>query len=228
MRIKASYVLFLTLATSCTAFGAGGGPSMPSSSPSLQTREPPTPEEQARAAYNSAIRGVEKGDELLADAARQTDARKLEKLTKKAGDAYAGAARKFAKAVEVRPGMYEAWNYLGYCHRKMGNFDAALSAYDRALALKPDYAEAVEYRGHAYLGLNRLSEAKDAYLSLFASNRKLAASLLGAMQQWVGEHRGGAGVDPGSFDAFASWVNERSAIASQTASLTREGANSAW
>ena len=228
MRIKASYVLFLTLAASCTAFGAGGGPSMPSSSPSLQTREPPTPEEQARAAYNSAIRGVEKGDELLADAARQTDARKLEKLTKKAGDAYAGAARKFAKAVEVRPGMYEAWNYLGYCHRKMGNFDAALSAYDRALALKPDYAEAVEYRGHAYLGLNRLSEAKDAYLSLFASNRKLAASLLGAMQQWVGEHRGGAGVDPGSFDAFASWVNERSAIASQTASLTREGANSAW
>ena len=228
MRIKASYVLFLTLATSCTAFGAGGGPSMPSSSPSLQTREPPTPEEQARAAYNSAIRGVEKGDELLADAARQTDARKREKLNKKANDAYAGAARKFAKAVEVRPGMYEAWNYLGYCHRKMGKFDTALAAYDRALALKPDYAEAVEYRGHAYLGLNRLSEAKDAYLSLFASNRKLAASLLGAMQQWVGEHRGGAGVDPGSFDAFASWVNERSAIASQTASLTREGANSAW
>jgi tetratricopeptide (TPR) repeat protein len=228
MRINASYVLLLTLATSCTAFGAGGGPSMPSSSPSLQTREPPSPEEQARAAYNSAIRGVEKGDELLADAARQTDARKQEKLHKKAGDAYAGAARKFAKAVEVRPGMYEAWNYLGYCNRKMGKFDAALAAYDRALALKPDYAEAVEYRGHAYLGLNRLAEAKDAYLSLFASNRKLAASLLGAMQQWVGEHRGSVGMDPASFDAFASWVNERSAIASQTASLTREGVSTAW
>jgi tetratricopeptide (TPR) repeat protein len=227
MRIKASYVLFLTLAASCTAFGAGGGPSMPSSSPAMQTREPPSPEEQARAAYNSAIRGVEKGDELLADAARQSDARKQEKLRKKATDAYAGAARKFAKAVEVRPGMHEAWNYLGYCNRKMGRFDAALAAYDRALELKPEYAEAVEYRGHAYLGLNRLPEAKAAYLSLFASNRKLAASLLGAMQQWVGEHRGGAGVDPGSFDAFASWVDERSAIASQTAALTREGA-STW
>jgi hypothetical protein len=46
------------------------------------------------------------------------------------------------------------------------------------------------------------------------------------MQQWVAEHRGSAGLDPGSFDAFASWVNERSAIASQTAALTREGASS--
>ena len=227
MRIKTSHVLFLTLIASCTAFGAGGG-SAPSSLPSVQSREPPSPEEQARAAYNTAIRGVEKGDSLLADAARQTDERKQEKLRKKAVDAYEGAARKFARAVEVRPGMYEGWNYLGYCHRKMGKFDAALTAYDRALSLKPDYAEAVEYRGHAYLGLNRLPEAKQAYLSLFGSNRKLAASLLGAMQQWVGEHRGGAGVDAGSFDAFASWVNERSVIASQTASMTREGASHAW
>ena len=228
MRIKTSHVLFLTLIASCTAFGAGGGPSTPSSLPSLQSREPPSPEEQARAAYNTAIRGVEKGDALLADAARQTDPRKQEKLRRKADDAYAGAAKKFARAVEVRPGMYEAWNYLGYCNRKMGKLDAALAAYDRALSLKPDYAEAVEYRGHVYLGQNRLPEAKQAYLSLFASNRKLAASLLGAMQQWVGEHRGGAGVDAGSLDAFASWVDERSVIASQTASLTREGASQAW
>lgn len=229
MRTKASYVLLLALTASWTAFGAGGGPSMPSSPPSMQTREPPSPEEQARTAYNTAIRGVQKADELQADAARQTDARKQQKLRKKADDAYAGAARKFSKATEYRPGMHEAWNYLGYCNRKLGKFDAALAAYDRALSLKPDYAEAVEYRGHAYLGLNRLAEAKDAYLSLFASNRKLAASLLSAMQQWVGERRGAAGaVDAGSFEAFASWVSERSAIASQTAALTREGAGTAW
>jgi tetratricopeptide (TPR) repeat protein len=227
--LNRTLLLTAALAASWTAFGAGGGPSMPSSSPSMQTREPPSPEEQARTAYNTGVRAVEKGDELLADAARQSDARKQEKLRKKAVDSYAGAAKKFARATEFRPNMYEAWNYLGYSNRKQGKFDAALAAYDRALSLKPDYAEAVEYRGHAYLGLNRLTEAKDAYLSLFASNRKLAASLLSAMQQWVGEHRGNAGgVDPGSFEAFASWVNERSTIASQTAALTREGANTAW
>ena len=37
-----------------------------------------------------------------------------------------------------------------------------------------------------------------------------------------------AGVDGATLDSFASWVNERSAIASQTAALTREGAAAAW
>jgi tetratricopeptide (TPR) repeat protein len=186
----------------------------------MQSRQPLSPEELARTAYNSGVRAVEKGDGLMADAARQTDARKQEKLRHKAVDAYAGAAKKFLRATELRPGMFEAWNYLGYSHRKLGKYDAALAAYDRALSLKPDYAEAIEYRGHAFLGLNRLPEAKQAYLALFGSHRKLAASLLAAMQQWVGEHRDDA--------EFASWVSERSAIASQTAALTREGAESAW
>lgn len=224
-----SLVLALSLMGSWTAFGAGGGPSVPSGSPSLEAREPPSPEEQARAAYNQGVRNVEKADELVADAARQADARKQEKLRKKAHDGYAGAIKKFVRATELRPGMYEAWNYLGYSHRKLGHYDLALAAYDRALTLKPGYAEAIEYRAHAYLGLDRLAEAKEAYLTLFASNRKLAASLLTAMQQWVGEHRGNAGsLDPGSVDAFASWVSERGTIASQTAALTREGASSAW
>lgn len=215
-----SLVLALALSVSWTAFGAGGGPSSPASSPAMQTREPPSPEEQARTAYNAGVRGVEKGDDLLADAARQTDTRKQEKLRRKALDSYAGAAKKFARATDLRPGMFEAWNYLGYANRKQGRFDDALAAYDRALKLKPDYAEAIEYRGHAFLGLHRISEAKEAYLTLFGSNRKLAASLLAAMQQWVGEHRDDV--------EFAAWVSERSAIASQTAALTREGMDSAW
>ena len=108
-------------------------------------------------------------------------------------------------------------------------YDDAIAAYDRALALKPDFAEAIEYRGHAYLGLNRLADAKDAYLTLFSANRKLAGQLLAGMQTWVGEHRGNPeGVDGAALEAFASWVNERSAIASQTAGLTREGASAAW
>jgi tetratricopeptide (TPR) repeat protein len=125
--------------------------------------------------------------------------------------------------------MYQAWNYLGYAQRKLGNYQDALTAYDRALSIKPGYAEAIEYRGHAYLGLNRLSEAKESYLALYASNRKLAGSLLTAMQEWVGAHRAdAAGVDVGMLDSFASWVSERSKIAGQTVGLTREGATSAW
>jgi len=219
--------LILFFATTCTAFGAGGGPA-PGPSP-MQTREPLTPEEQARNDYNAGVRLVEKADELSAGATHQADEHKKAKARSKAEQAYTTAMKKFSNATQLQPSNYQAWNYVGYTNRKLGKYDAALAAYDRALKLKPDYAEAIEYRGHAYLGLNRLPEAKTAYLSLFAGNRQLAATLLAAMQEWVGEHRGNAeGVDGPTLESFASWVSERSTIASQTAALTRDGAVSAW
>jgi len=224
--IKPLAATFL-FALACTAFGAGGG-SMPSSG-SMRSTPSLTPEEQARVFYNEGVSAIEKADELAADAARQDDPKKQQKALGKARSAYGNALKKFVRATGLSPSMYQAWNYMGYSNRKLGNYQAALEAYDRALSLKPGYAEAIEYRGHAYLGLNRLSEAKEAYLTLFAGNRKLAAQLLAAMQAWVGEHRGNAaGVDGASLEAFASWVSERSAIAAQTASLTREGASARW
>jgi len=212
-------LIAITLFVTVPTFGAGGG-SMPSGGmSSMQSREPRTPEDQARDQYNSGVRLVEKADKLAADASHQ-------KSVEKAGKAYDSALKKFVRAAELDPAMYQAWNYVGYANRKLGNYEAALAAYDRALRLKPDYAEAIEYRGHAYLGLNRLSEAKDAYLSLYSANRKLAAQLLAGMQEWVGSHREHSdGLD---VDSFAAWVSERSAIAAKTASLTREGAGAAW
>ena len=124
--------------------------------------------------------------------------------------------------------MYEAWNYLGYCNRKLGKYDAALAAYDRALQLKPDYPEAIEYRGHAYLGFNRLSEAQGRLPRAVRVESQAGGPLLAAMQAVDGRPSRQRPAWTGSFDSFASWVSERSAIASQTASLTREGANAAW
>jgi tetratricopeptide (TPR) repeat protein len=220
-----SIALILLLTTTCTAFGAGGGPSPGP----MQTRDPLTPEDQARNEYNAGVRLVEKADRLSTDAMHQADERRKAKALSKAGQSYAAAMKKFVHATQLQPSNYQAWNYVGYTSRKLGRYEDALAAYDRALRLKPDYAEAIEYRGHAYLGLNRLAEAKSAYLALFAGNRQLAATLLTAMQTWVGEHRSNAaGVDGATVESFASWVTERSSIASQTASLTREGAAFAW
>lgn len=227
MHKSLTQIVILLLASTCTAFGAGGGPS-PSPTPT-QSREPLSPEDQARNEYNAGVRLVEKADKLSADAMHQGDERKKTKAFSKAEQSYAAAMKKFVHATELQPSNYQAWNYVGYTSRKMGRYEDALAAYDRALRLKPDYAEAIEYRGHAYLGLNRLSDAKTAYLALFAGNRQLAATLLSAMQAWVGEHRNNAGgVDGATVESFASWVSERSNIANQTASLTREGAASAW
>jgi len=223
-----SLAVTLSLAVCCTAFGAGGG-SMPMPTPSDENIRSRSPELQARMLYNNGVRAVEKGDDLLAEAARQTDEKKKEKLRAKAEQSFNIAMAKFVKSLEVQPGMYEAWNYVGYSQRKLGHYQDALTAYDKTLSLKPGYPQAIEYRGHAYLGLDRLSEAKEAYLTLFSGNRKLAATLLTAMQEWVGAHRSNAaGVDGAMLESFASWVNERSTIAGQTVGLTREGAASAW
>ena len=229
MRNRIVLTLTLLLATG-TTFGAGGG-SMPSGGgmSNMQTREPASPEDQARDQYNAGVRLVEKADvdaTQSADPAQSVNERKQQKALAKANKNYANALKKFSRAVELQPQMFQAWNYVGYTNRKLGRYEAALEAYDRALSLKPGFPEAIEYRGHAYLGLGRLSEAKGAYLSLFSSNRKLAAQLLAGMQAWVGAHR--AAPDGLDVESFAAWVNERGTIASQTASLTREGASAGW
>jgi tetratricopeptide (TPR) repeat protein len=131
--------------------------------------------------------------------------------------------------VQLDPQRYEAWNYVGYTSRKLGHYDDALSAYDRALALKPGYPDAIEYRGEAYLGVNRLDDAKQAYLDLFAGNRALADKLLTAMKGWVAAQRAApAGDQAASVDELDQWIQERTQIAAQTAALTRAGTAAAW
>jgi tetratricopeptide (TPR) repeat protein len=224
MRTLVHFTAIFLLAAGGTTFGAGSG-----SMPSLPRVETASPAEQARDAFNAGVRAVDKADTLIADAARQADARKQQKLLDKAHSGYAGAQKKFSRATVLDPRLAEAWNYLGYTSRKLGDYAAALAAYDRALALKPGFPEAIEYRGHAYLGLGRIDDAKQAYLALFGSHRQLAARLLTGMQEWIGTHREApAGVDAASLEAFASWVDERSAIAGQTVSLTRVGASARW
>ena len=64
--------------------------------------------------------------------------------------------------------MPQAYNGMGYSYRKLGDYTKALENYDRALQLAPKFPDAIEYRGEAYLALNRLDDAKQAYLTLFA------------------------------------------------------------
>jgi len=221
-----SITLALLLATTCTAFGAGSGDMATPSDANIKGK---SPELRAHQAFSAGVRGIEKADKLLAEENSVADEKKKQKAHAKTGQAYAAAARKFEQVIEFDSTNYDAWNYLAYAHRRMGDFEGALTAYGRVLTLKPGYPEAIEYRGHAFLGLDRLSEAKQAYLTLFPANRKLAASLLVGMQEWVAEHRRNpVGVDNAMVETFASWVNERSAIAGTTTALTREGAASAW
>jgi hypothetical protein len=86
----------------------------------------------------------------------------------------------------------------------------------------------LEYRGEAFLGLNRIADAQQAYLDLFAGNRALADKLLTAMRGWLDTQRTSATADANAISELDKWVQERSAIAGQTASLTREGTAASW
>ena len=206
------------------AWAAGGGPmQMPQAAPRAQS-----PADQAKSFYNDGIRDVHKADKYQTSATGRTDAKKKDKDLHEAQEHYAAAMTKFMQAAKLDPNMHEAWNYIGYTNRKLGNYDIALQAYERALTLHPGYPEALEYSGEAFLGLNRVTDAQQAYLDLFAANRALADKLLTAMKGWVATQRTATGTDATAIDAFDKWVQERAQIAGQTASLTRVGAMSMW
>jgi tetratricopeptide (TPR) repeat protein len=208
------------------AWAAGGGPM---SMPSMSTSREQSPEDQAKSVYNDGVRDVRKADRFDASATQLSDPKKKEKALHEAHDHYAASLTKFMQAAKLDPNMHEAWNYVGYTNRKLGNYDVALAAYERALALHPGYPEALEYRGEAFLALNRISDAQQAYLDLFAVNRGLADRLLTTMKSWIdGQRTATAGADATAVDALDKWVQERVQIAGQTASLTREGAASSW
>jgi tetratricopeptide (TPR) repeat protein len=184
----------------------------------------PMPDLQAKLLYNEGIDDLRRADNAAARAAEtasnaQDEARTL----------YSLALGKFQRAVRLDPQMYQAWNYVGYSHRKLGDYDDALAAYEQALALRPGYPEAIEYRAEAYLALQRFRDAEQSYLDLFATNRAVADKLLEAMKSWITAQRSAsAGADATAVSELDKWVQERSQIAAQTAGLTREGSAASW
>ncbi len=74
---------------------------------------------------------------------------------------YADAIPLLEKVVVAQPKSADAFNYLGYSHRKIGQIDAALKNYQRALELQPKHLGANEYLGELYLELGELSKAEE-------------------------------------------------------------------
>jgi len=58
------------------------------------------------------------------------------------------------------PRNADALNYMGYSHRKLGDYVQALAYYRRALDVAPDHRGANEYIGEAYLELKQPEKAR--------------------------------------------------------------------
>ena len=202
--LSLTLVAAATLAVPLPAEAAGGEKKVPSAAEA----QPPSPEEVAKSAYNRGITqrdGAWKNEKKALEA---DDAKKREKYEERARKAYEKAAKYQAEAIDAKPEMHEAHASLGYALRKLGKFKEALAAYDRALELDPGYAPALEYRGEAYLGLGRIDDAKQAYMTLFQNGADEAATLAAAMRSWAV-----ANGDSPDASALADWLDTREEIA---------------
>jgi tetratricopeptide (TPR) repeat protein len=215
------------------ALANGGGTmggDMPMGSSDDSEPRTPSPDSVAKSSYNRGVKEIQKAKKADAEAGSATDAAKKKKAEDKARAGFLKARDDFMKAVDARSDMYQAWNYIGYAQRKLGNYEEALAAYDQALKYSPAYGDAIEYRAEAYLALDRLDDAKSAYLLLFRDARPLAAELLTSMQKWIVERRADhRGLTEEQIDAFAKWVDERAAIAQKAEALGIGGsATASW
>ena len=204
------------------ALASGGSPMPAPRSPRMAPSAPRlTPEQEAAQRYNDGLKHKDKADALASEAeAEASNAKKRAKLEASARKEYEKAMKEFLAATDRNPAMFQAHGGLGYVYRKTGDFAAALKAYDRALELEPRYTPAIEYRAEAYLGVNRVDEAKTAYMALFNADRARADELATAMKSWLQRRRqDAAGLAPETIEDFAKWLSQREEIAGQTSAL---------
>jgi tetratricopeptide (TPR) repeat protein len=221
------FIAVLSMAPAGAVLAHGGG-SMSTGPAGMVTATPRSGSDAAKNAYNAGFRNIKKAREYDAESAKASTPEKAAKAHDKGQRAYHDAVASFIDAVGADPKMYEAWNYLGFANRHMGNYEDALSSYAKALEINPNYPDAIEYRGEAYLGLNQIEEAKGAYMALFGSSRPLADELMVAMHQWADARRQDSqGLSSADVEAFTQWMNERASVAAQTASLAI-GAVQGW
>ena len=146
--------------------------------------------------------------------------RNASKNPQRARKEYEAALKDFEASIAAAPDNYRAHNGAGYALRKLRQYERALASYERALALAPSSSEAIEYRAEAYLALNRLSDAKQAYMFLFVHDRAASNVLMNAMKAWIDTRRvAPAGVEPAAIDDFDAWVRERDTLAAAVVNL---------
>jgi tetratricopeptide (TPR) repeat protein len=193
------------------AAGADGRPPLPVASAQ------DAPRERAVARFNDGVKHRERAGKAEGKAARASKPKDEARHLERARREYEQAATAFREAGDLDPTLHPAFTGLGHALRKLGDPEASVAAYDRALGIEPASTEAIEYRGEAFLQLDRVEEAQAAYMALFSADRPRAAQLLGAMRLWVETRTADPrGVDAAVVEAVGEWVALREELAAQT------------
>jgi Tfp pilus assembly protein PilF len=163
-----SSVAVLTALVALPALGSMSSSSSSSDPPRSSSQNPLDPNQpvtrssqrqEAEEAYGLAYEEIGKAKKDLGG----DKAKSAEKHFKRALD-------QSQHAVERDPKYYEAWNLVGYCSRKLGDYDRAFASYAKALEIKSDYAPAREYLGEAWLEKGDAKKAREQLMFLERMN----------------------------------------------------------
>lgn len=90
------------------------------------------------------------GNKLMASAEKHIEAKN-----------YDAAIGDLKQRVSSNPNDADAYNLLGYTHRKTKRYGLAEEYYQRALQLNPKHKGALEYLGELYVETDRMDEASE-------------------------------------------------------------------
>ena len=129
--------------------------------------------------------GVKKLDNYKFATRQINKAKKLEKKGKitKAEKYYQKAIKYLLKANAEKPADPDTLNYLGFTHRKVGNFKDAEIYYLVGLEIDPTHKGINEYLGELYVNTNRIEKAKERLKVLEGCNCKEFEELQAAINQ---------------------------------------------
>ena len=215
LRFFAGFLVVVFALAAGSAQAAGSGAVSGGSAPSAGRSR--TPEQMATGAYKSGQKYRKRAEKYERKAAEADNDKSRAKYIDKADAQYEKSIEKYLQAYAFNNSFHEALNELGYAYRKTGDYHNAVRAYNTALKVKPDYSRAIEYRGEAYLALGLFEKTKEAYMVLFRADQDQAVLLMEAMQSWLADAGDNSTTEA---DAFASWIEERRALAAGTQTLS--------
>jgi tetratricopeptide (TPR) repeat protein len=79
------------------------------------------------------------------------------------------------KVVARRPWRDDAYTFMGYAYRKLGNYGEALAHYHKALELNPHHRGALEYLGEAYLEMDCTQRATELLSRLETTCKRITS-----------------------------------------------------
>ncbi len=77
-----------------------------------------------------------------------------------------GAVKNYRSAVEKDPGFIYAWDNMGLCYRRIGEYDNAIDAYKKSLEIDPKGKMPLQNIAFAYIYKKEYQKAIDSYLTL--------------------------------------------------------------